>query len=101
MGRRWLALLEEKYPDLGALAHKLNEMDEFVMPTDEERRERRRLKKERKEKKKEKQKEEERRKHQQKEEERRKTGGGGGGGESRSRQDFDNGVTSKKQKTDG
>lgn len=61
MAYRWLQLLDEQHPDLAALAHKLNEMDNFCMPMrDEERRERKRLKKEKKERKR-RQKEEERR----------------------------------------
>ena len=52
MACRWLKELDRNYPDLGALARKLNECDAFHMMTAEEHKERSRRKKEKREKKK-------------------------------------------------
>lgn len=54
MAIKWLGQLDEKMPELGTLARKLNEMDQFHMMTEEERKERKRRRKEKKQMKKEK-----------------------------------------------
>lgn len=52
MARKWLRLLEERYPDLAAVARKCNEVDGFRMPTAEEKAAAKRRKKREKEEKK-------------------------------------------------